>query len=179
MNTITNNKVHLVYVNTLSNSNKYWKATAHENGNLIITWGRVGYNGQSKTYNHTSFGAALYELHTLATKKKQKGYRESVIDSKTLNKAQVIRALELLQLLRGSRNNHDYNETINEYLSLVPTPLGMNFDPSMILSRRSEIERHEGLLQDLLQETKAELELPSEIAPKSLKSLSNLFWQVN
>lgn len=121
----------------------------------------------------------MYELHTLATKKKQKGYRESVVDSQTLNKFQVIRALELLQLLRGSRNDHNYNETINEYLSLVPTPLGMNFDPSMILSTRSEIERHEGLLQDLLQETKTELEIPSEIAPKSLKSISNLFWQVN
>ncbi len=49
------NKIHLVFVNTLANSNKFWKAKANNNGALEITWGRVGYNGQTKIHEYGSY----------------------------------------------------------------------------------------------------------------------------
>ncbi len=172
------NEVHLVFVNTLANSNKYWKAISRNNGALEITWGRVGYNGQTKVHECGSYSAALYEMHTLAAKKKQKGYRESVLDSKFLEEKQVYRALELLEQLRSGKY-HDYTATINEYLSLVPTPLGTKIDPCVILSRLSEINRHEQLLRELL--PKVDVAPAKQEAAKiiSLKSISNLFWKLN
>ncbi len=172
------NEVYLVFVDTLSNSNKFWKAIAHDNGNLEITWGRVGYNGQTKTRNCGYYSAALYEMHTLATKKKQKGYRESVLDSKFSEEKQVYRALELLEQLRSGKY-YDYTATINEYLSLVPTPLGTKIDPCVILSRLPEINRHEQLLRELL--PKIDVAPAKQEAAKiiSLKGISNLFWKLN
>ena len=172
------NEVHLVFVNTLTNSNKFWKAKAINNGDLEVTWGRVGYNGQTKIHECGSYDAALYELHTLATNKKQKGYRESVLDSKFLEEKQVYRALELLEQLK-SNNYFNYTETINEYLSLVPTPLGTKIDPCVILSRLPEINRHEQLLRELLPKVKIAPASQETVSVISLKSLSNLFWKLN
>ena len=172
------NKVHLVFVDTLANSNKFWKAKANDNGDLEVTWGRVGYNGQTKTRNCGSYGAALYELHTIATKKKQKGYKPSVLDTKSVEEKLVYRALELLEQLK-TNTYYNYTETINEYLSLVPTPLGTKIDPFVILSRLPEINRHEQLLRELL--SKVEIATASQETVKviSLKGLSNLFWKVD
>lgn len=172
------NEVYLVFVNTLANSNKFWKATAYNDGNLKVTWGRVGYNGQTKIYNCSSYNTALYELHTLADKKKQKGYRESVIDSKSLEEKQVYRALKLLEQLK-SGDYHDYTATINEYLSLVPTPLGTKIDPCVILSRVPEINRHEQLLRELLLKIEVVPASQETVQVISLKGLSNLFWKLN
>ena len=172
------NEVYLVFVNTLANSNKFWKATAYNDGNLKVTWGRVGYNGQTKIYNCSSYNTALYELHTLATKKKQKGYKESVLDSKSIEEKQVHRALELLEQLK-SGNYHKYTETINEYLSLVPTPLGTKIDPCVILSKLPEINRHEQLLRELLPKVEVASANQETVKAISLKGLSNLFWKLN
>ncbi len=178
MNKPVANEIHLVFVNTLANSNKFWKAKANSSGALEITWGRVGYNGQIKVHECGSYSAALYELHTLAAKKKQKGYRESVIDSKFLEEKQVYRALELLRQLK-SGDYYDYTATINEYLSLVPTPLGTKIDPWVILSRLPEINRHEQLLQELLPKLEV-ASVKQEVAKAiSLKGLSSLFWKLN
>jgi predicted DNA-binding WGR domain protein len=171
------NEIYLVFVNTLANSNKFWKAKANDNGDLEITWGRVGYNGQTKVHECGSHSAALYELHTLAAKKKQKGYKESVLDSKFLEEKQVYRALELLRQLR-SGNYYDYTATINEYLSLVPTPLGTQIDPCVILSRLPEINRHEQLLRGLLPKVEVAPAKQETAKAISLKGLSNLFWKL-
>ncbi len=178
MNKPVANEVHLVFANTLANSNKFWKAIARNNGALEITWGRVGYNGQTKVHECGSYNAALYELHTLATKKKQKGYRESVLDSKFLEEKQVYRALELLEQLRNG-NYYDYTATINEYLSLVPTPLGTKIDPCVILSRLPEINRHEQLLRELLPKVEIATAKQETVKAISLKGLSSLFWKLN
>ena len=178
MNKPVNSEVHLVFVNTLANSNKFWKAKANSSGALEITWGRVGYNGQTKVHECGSYSAALYELHTLAAKKKQKGYRESVLDSKFIEEKQIHRALELLEQLK-SGNYHKYTETINEYLSLVPTPLGTKIDPCVILSRLPEINRHEQLLRNLLPIVKVESASKETGKVISLKGFSNLFWKLS
>ncbi len=172
------NEVHLVFVNTLANSNKFWKAIAHNNGTLEITWGRVGYNGQTKVHECGSYSAALYELHTLAAKKKQKGYRESVIDTKSVEEKLVCRALELLEQLK-SNSYYNYTETINEYLSLVPTPLGIKIDPCVVLSRLPEINKHEQLLRELLPKVEVASANHKAVKVISLKGLSNLFWKVD
>ena len=172
------NEVYLVFVNTLTNSNKFWKAIARANGALEITWGRVGYSGQTKIHECGSYSAALYELHTLATKKKQKGYRASVLDSKSVEEKQVYRALELLEQLKSS-NYSNYTETINEYLRLVPTPLGTQIDPCVILSRLPEINRHEQLLRELLPKVEVTPASQETVSVISLKGLSNLFWKLN
>lgn len=177
MNKPIANEVYLVFVNTLANSNKFWKAIAHNNGALEITWGRVGYNGQTKVHKCGSYSTALYELHTLAAKKKQKGYRESVIDSKSLEEKQVYRALELLRQLK-SGDYYDYTATINEYLSLVPTPLGIKIDPCVILSRLPEINKHEQLLRELLPKVEVASANQKVVKVISLKGLSNLFWKI-
>lgn len=173
-------EVHLVYVNTLANNNKFWKAIALNNGDLEVTWGRVGYNGQSQVHNCNCYEAALSKLQVLANKKRQKGYKDSAIDSKFSQKQQIHRALELLSLLKQGRNRHYYIETLNEYLSLVPTPYGMQIHPSMVLSSIAEIERHEQILQNLLLEQEAQKQPAVEIKEvASLKSLSHLFWQAS
>ena len=33
-----------------NNNNKFWEATLHENGDCLCRWGRVGADGQSKTF---------------------------------------------------------------------------------------------------------------------------------
>lgn len=178
MSNPVDNEVHLVFVDTLANSNKFWKAIAHNNGNLEVTWGRVGYNGQTKVRNCGSYGAALYELHTVAIKKKQKGYKPSVLDTKSVEEKLVYRALELLEQLKSnSYSNH--TETINEYLSLVPTPLGTKIDPFVVLSRLPEINRHEQLLRELLPKVEVVTASQKEVKVISLKGLSNLFWKVD
>ena len=179
MNKPIANEVYLVFVDTLANSNKFWKAIAHNNGALEITWGRVGYNGQTKVHECGSYSAALYELHTLANKKKQKGYRESVIDSKCLEEKQVYRALELLELIKKGSDYYDYTSTVNEYLSLVPTPLGTKIDPCVLLSKLPEINRHEQLLRELLPKVKVALPRQEIAQAISLKSFSNLFWKLD
>ena len=171
------NEVHLVFVDTLANSNKFWKAKANNNGDLEVTWGRVGYNGQTKVRNCGSYSAALYELHTVAAKKKQKGYKPSVLDTKSVEIKLIHRALELLEQLKSK--SYYNTETIDEYLSLVPTPLGTKIDPFVILSRLPEINRHEQLLRKLLpivEVATANQEIPKVI---SLKGLSNLFWKID
>lgn len=178
MSNPVDNEVHLVFVNTLANSNKFWKAIAHNNGNLEVTWGRVGYKGQTKVRYCGSYGAALYELHTVATKKKQKGYKPSVLDTKLVEEKLIRRALELLEQLK-SNSYYNYTETINEYLSLVPTPLGTKIDPCVILSRLPEINRHEQLLRELLPKMEVVAANQAVVKIISLKSLSNLFWKID
>lgn len=173
-------EVHLVYVNTLNNNNKFWRAVALDNGNLEVTWGRVGYNGQSQVHKCNSFESAACKLQILAAKKRQKGYIDSAIDSKSNQKQQIYRALELLSLLKRGCDRSHCIEMLDEYLSLVPTPYGMQIHPSIVLSSITEIERHEQLLQNLLVEPEIQMQ-PAVEGKKvtSLKSLSHLFWQTS
>lgn len=179
MSNPVDNEVYLVFVDTLANSNKFWKAKANDNGDLEVTWGRVGYNGQTKVHYCGSYSNAVYQLHTLAAKKKQKGYRESVIDSKCLEETQVHRALELLEIIKRGGEYYDRTSAINEYLSLVPTPLGLKIDPRLLLSRLPEINRHEQLLRSLLVKESLEIESQEITKVVSLKGLSSLFWKVS
>lgn len=177
MSNPVDNEVHLVFVDTLANSNKFWKAKAHDNGDIEVTWGRVGYNGQTKVRNCGSYSASLYELHTVSTKKKEKGYKVSALDTKSVEIQLVLRALELLQRLKNYDN--DRIATINEYLSLVPTPLGMKLDPTAILSTFPEINRHEQLLKEFLPKLEAVTVVQESTKTISLKSLSNQFWKID
>lgn len=174
------NEVHLVFVNTLANNNKFWKAIVRDNGDLEVNWGRVGYNGQSQVHSCNSYESAMSKLRFLAAKKRQKGYKDSAINNNSFQKQQINRALELLSLLKRGCDRSNRVEVLDEYLSLVPTPFGMQIAPSLVLSNISEIKKHEELLQKLLLEQEGQAITANEtIEVVSLKSLSHLFWQID
>lgn len=54
------------------NSNKFWEAILHSDDSVHCRWGRVGANGQSKTFN----GGQAY-IDKKIKEKKKKGYREA------------------------------------------------------------------------------------------------------
>ena len=187
--TQTHEKIYLVFADAKANSNKFWSGIARNNGTLETTWGRIGYSGQIKTYDCGSYSRAITKLHILATTKKQKGYKESQPPKQLSSQSNIRRALQLLEEIKPyvqSRNFNaqNYLEALNEYLTIVPTPLGMNIDPATIYRNVAVVEHQVNLLQQLISPTaNSDRPLPlSDVQatslPISLKSISNLFWKL-
>lgn len=178
-------EIYLVFADARANSNKFWRAIAHADGRLQTTWGRVGYAGQSKTYNYNSYSQALNKLNTLATAKKQKGYQESKLESP--EQLEIRKALELLETIKlhvqnKSFYNCNYIKALNEYLTIIPTPLGMKIDPALLYRSTTDVDRQTQILQKLLSQNPAiakhNQEYLQEKQTISLKSISNLFWKL-
>lgn len=182
-------EVYLIFADTRANSNKYWRAKANNDGTLETSWGRVGYSGQTKTYECGSYLKAINKLQTLAATKKQKGYRESQPQFHSPEQLQIRRALQLLERIKlhvqhCSFNDWGYLEALNEYLTIVPTPLGMSIDPATIYPNVAAVDRQVHLLQQLISPTLSSDQTSSlsnaqaSLPPISLKSISNLFWKL-
>ena len=62
-----------------NNNNKFWEATLHENGDCLCRWGRVGADGQSKTFA----GIGSHGMESKIREKTSKGYREIAVIGKT------------------------------------------------------------------------------------------------
>lgn len=187
--TQTSSEIYLVFANAKANSNKFWSGIARNNGTLETTWGRVGYSGQTKTYDCGSYSRAITKLNILATAKKQKGYKESQPPKQLSSQSNIRRALQLLEEIKpyvqlGNFSEPNYLEALNEYLTLVPTPLGMSINPATIYRNVGVVEHQVSLLQQLIPPTvNSDRPLPlSDVQatslPISLKSISNLFWKL-
>ena len=186
--TQTGSEIYLIFADARANSNKFWSAKASRNGTLETSWGRVGYDGQSKIYNCASYGKAISKLQTLAATKKQKGYRESQPQSQLPEQLGIHRALQLLGKIRPYVQQHSFSdwgylEALNEYLTIVPTPLGMSIAPATIYRNVAVVDHQIHLLQQLISPTASSDQCSSlsntqvTSQPISLKSISNLFWK--
>lgn len=56
-------------------SSKFWRAKT-EGSDLVVNYGRIGTNGQTKTKSFGDAGAAAAELEKVAGSKRKKGYAE-------------------------------------------------------------------------------------------------------
>ena len=182
-------EIYLVFADARTNNNKFWSAIARNDGTLETTWGRIGYSGQTKTEGCGSYSRAITKLHILATTKKRKGYKESQPPKQLSSQLNIRRALQLLEEIKPyvqSRNFNasNYLEALNEYLTIVPTPLGMSINPATIYRNVAVVEHQIHLLQQLISPT-VNSNRPSPLSdvqatsvPASLKRISNLFWKL-
>ncbi|MFB2770458.1 WGR domain-containing protein [Pelatocladus sp. BLCC-F211] len=178
-------ETYLVFVDAVRNSNKFWSAKVSSN-NLIVEWGRVGYKSQTKTHFLESYQKAVLKFNKLVAEKKMKGYQASQpqIDS-TRSVSEITRAINLLNILRpyvANRNFDDrYLQTLNEYLKIIPTPLGMQIDPSRVYQSAADVDHQRELLNSLLPSHNVAvvqtLEVKTENRTVSLKSISKNLWR--
>ena len=63
-------EIRLILVEAVSNNNKWWTGRLFDNGDVITLWGRVGYDGDSKTFP----GAGADFLRKKEREKAKKGY---------------------------------------------------------------------------------------------------------
>ncbi|MBW4617181.1 MAG: WGR domain-containing protein [Desmonostoc vinosum HA7617-LM4] len=147
-------ETYLVYVDAANNSNKFWSAKVEQN-NLTVQWGRVGYQAQTKVHSCSSHQQAAFKYHKLIAEKLMKGYRRSqpIIDS-SCEVYEMKRAIELLDFLRcyveQKKFNAVYIDLLNQYLKIVPTPLGMQIDPYTIYNTVEDVDHQRSLLTSLL-----------------------------
>jgi predicted DNA-binding WGR domain protein len=177
---------YLVYVDAANNSNKFWSAKV-EGNNLTVEWGRVGYKSQTKVHSLGSHQQAVVKYQNLVAEKHMKGYRrsQSQIDS-SCESYEIRRALELLDFLRRyveQRNFNDiYIDLLNQYLKIVPTPLGMKIDPYRVYRTVEDVDHQRELLNSLLVNKPVAVQQTTEVPksePKtvSIKTISKSFWR--
>ena len=77
---------HLICVDVMENHNKFWSAWVLEDGNLVVEYGRVGSNAQTKLHAIGNVNAATDKLNTLVKQKRARGYQVAAIaNSKSLD----------------------------------------------------------------------------------------------
>jgi predicted DNA-binding WGR domain protein len=144
---------YLVYVDAANNSNKFWSAKV-EGSQLTVQWGRVGYKAQTKIHSFNSHQQTISKYHNLVAEKKTKGYRESQPEIDTSDVFVLERAIGLLNAIRSyviHRNfDQHYIQLLNQYLKIVPTPLGMQIDPYTIYRTIADVDHQRELLNSLL-----------------------------
>jgi predicted DNA-binding WGR domain protein len=174
-------EIYLVFVDTTQNNNKFWSAKIHGN-QLIVRWGRVGYNPQTKMHNFTNPQQAISKYNNLVFEKKAKGYQESQPQIDSCSVGDIRRALQLLVTIRasvGTRNfTREYFEALNQYLKLVPTPLGMQIDPQTVYRTVEDVD-HQIRLLNLLLPVEQPQQAKDDCGDKvvSLKAISKSFWR--
>jgi predicted DNA-binding WGR domain protein len=178
-------ETYLVFVDTIRNSNKFWSAKV-EGNSLTVEWGRVGYNSQKKVHSLGSHQQAVFKYHNLVAEKKSKGYRESQpqMDGER-SISDIRRAIQLLNAIRPTVANRNFGDSyilaLNEYLKIVPTPLGMQIDTYRVYRTVADVDHQRELLNSLLVSEPVAVhtkELPkSEPKTVSLKAISKSFWR--
>jgi predicted DNA-binding WGR domain protein len=183
-------EIYLVFVDAIKNSNKFWSAKVEDN-NLIVEWGRVGYKSQTKTHSLRSNQEAVLKYRNLVAEKMMKGYRrsQSQIDS-NCEVSEINRAIELLEIIRPYVEQRNFSvayiNTLNQYLKIVPTPLGMQIEPYRVYRSVEDVDYQMGLLNSLLTTPAPQAAvLAADHAPEataepkvvSLKTISKNFWR--
>jgi poly [ADP-ribose] polymerase 2/3/4 len=80
-----------------SNQNKFWNVSLYDNDDVVTEWGRVGYAGQSKTFN----SAGRNFMQSKIREKEGKGYRpQQVLGGTKPSSVQVGSASELAQIAK-------------------------------------------------------------------------------
>ncbi|QFS51227.1 WGR domain-containing protein [Nostoc sphaeroides] len=183
-------EIYLVYVDAIRNSNKFWTAIV-EDGNLTVQWGRVGYQAQTKVHTLANHQRAVSKFNNLVAEKMMKGYRrsQSQIDS-NCEVSEINRAIELLEIIRPYVEQKNFSvayiNALNQYLKIVPTPLGMQIEPYRVYRSVEDVDYQMGLLNSLLA-TPAPIaaavaggytpEATAEPKVVSLKTISKNFWR--
>lgn len=183
-------EIYLVFVDAIQNSNKFWAAIV-EDGNLTVQWGRVGYQAQTKVHQLVSYQRAVSKFNNLVAEKKAKGYSESQpeIDA-SRSVADIRRAIQLLNILRPAVALQNFGDTyisaLNEYLKIVPTPLGMQINYHRVYRTVADIDYQQELLNSLLTIPAPQVaavavghapEATTEPKVVSLKTISKNFWR--
>ncbi|MCC5621214.1 WGR domain-containing protein [Nostoc sp. CHAB 5715] len=178
-------EIYLVFVDAIQNSNKFWSAKV-EGSNLTVQWGRVGYQAQTKVHSCSSYQRAVAKFYDLVAEKKGKGYSESQpqMDGER-SISDIRRAIQLLNAIRPAVANRNFGDSyilaLNEYLKIVPTPLGMQIDPYRVYRTVVEVDYQQELLNSLLVNEPVAVhtkESPkSEPKTVSLKAISKSFWR--
>lgn len=183
-------EIYLVFVDAIQNSNKFWSAKV-EDGNLTVQWGRVGYQAQTKVHSLANHQRAVSKFNNLVAEKKSKGYSESQpeIDA-SRSVADIRRAIQLLNTIRPAVANRNFGDTyisaLNEYLKIVPTPLGMQIDYHRVYPTVADIDYQRELLNSLLATPAPQVaavavghapEAAAESKVISLKTISKNFWR--
>lgn len=182
-------EIYLVFVDAIQNSNKFWAAIV-EGNTLTVQWGRVGYQPQTKVHTLGSYQQAVSKFNNLVAEKKGKGYHESQPQMNSERSIPDIRrAIQLLDTIRpavASRNFGDrYISAINEYLKIVPTPLGMQIAYYTIYRTVADVDYQRELLNSLLTTPAPQVAVAAVATteaieePKvvSLKTISRNFWR--
>jgi hypothetical protein len=130
-------------------------------------------------------------MGAMVAEKKSKGYSESQpeIDA-SRSVADIRRAIQLLNIIRpciANRIFHDgYINALNEYLKIVPTPLGMQIDYHGIYRTVADVDYQMELLNSLLATPAPQVaavavghapETTVETKVVSLKTISKSFWR--
>ncbi|QKQ73168.1 WGR domain-containing protein [Nostoc sp. TCL240-02] len=183
-------EIYLVFVDAIQNSNKFWSAIV-EDSNLTVQWGRVGYQAQTKVHTLANHQRAVSKFNNLVAEKMMKGYRrsQSQIDS-NCEVSEINRAIELLEIIRPYVEQRNFSvayiNALNQYLKIVPTPLGMQIEPYRVYRSVEDVDYQMELLNSLLA-TPAPIVAVVAVghAPKaaaepkvvSLKTISKNFWR--
>ena len=183
-----NMEIYLVFVDAVQNSNKFWSAKV-QGSNLTVQWGRVGYQAQTKVHSLVSNQQAVIKYNTLSAEKLMKGYRRSQpkIDN-SCEVHEINRAIELLDFLRPYVEQRNFNavyiDLLNQYLKIVPTPLGMQIDPYRVYRTVADVDYQRELLNSLLTPTPQPAVVAGTNTPEStvekivsLKTISKNFWR--
>ncbi|MHC5896619.1 WGR domain-containing protein [Nostoc sp.] len=185
-------ETYLVFVDAVNNSNKFWSAKV-EGSTITVEWGRVGYNSQKKVHSLLSHQQAVFKFHNLVAEKKSKGYRESQPQMDGDGSARlrhrsisdIRRAIQLLNAIRLAVANSNFSDSyilaLNEYLKIVPIPLGMQIDPYRVYRTVVDVDYQQELLNSLLVNEPVAVQtkelLKSEPETVSLKAISKSFWR--
>ena len=183
-------EIYLVFVDAIQNSNKFWAAIV-EDSNLRVQWGRVGYQAQTKVHTLPNHQRAVSKFNNLVAEKMMKGYRrsQSQIDS-NCEVSEINRAIELLEIIRPYVEQRNFSvayiNALNQYLKIVPTPLGMQIEPYRVYRSVEDVDYQMGLLNSLLAKPAPQAavlaaghapEATAETAVVSLKTISKNFWR--
>ena len=142
MSAITEQRM-FVLTDAGNNNNKFWEATLYDNGDCLCRWGRVGADGQSKTFN----GIGKHGLESKVREKTGKGYREiavvGTVKSTAMQSAQEVKQVaqdelagkhpELKKLIQrlAEANRHQILQASGGQMSLdlstgiISTPVGV------------------------------------------------------
>lgn len=173
-------ETYLVYVDTATNSNKFWTAKV-EGTQLTVEWGRVGYKAQTKIHQLNNQAQATNKYNNLVFEKRAKGYQESQpqIDSNR-SISEINRAINLLNNLRSYVENRNFNavyvQTLNEYLKIIPTPLGMQIDPYTIFRSVADVDHQRQLISSLIPATPVAVSQAKQVpeSPEKVVSLRGI-----
>lgn len=108
-----------VLTDAVANNNKFWEATLYENHDVFCRWGRVGADGQSKTFP----GIGKHGMESKIREKTGKGYREIAVIGKASAGAAVA-------------NTHVHTVATNEIAGSNPTL-------QSLVKRLAEANRHQ------------------------------------
>ncbi|WP_026735968.1 WGR domain-containing protein [Fischerella sp. PCC 9605] len=178
-------ETYLIFVDAVHNSNKFWSAKVEDN-QLTIEWGRVGYKSQTKVHSLSNHQQAINKFNNLVAEKKSKGYRESQPQIDSSDVSEIRQAIQLLDTLRPYVANRNFNDSyinaLNQYLKIVPTPLGMQIDPSRVYQSVADVDHQRELLNSLLpSHNVAVVQTTSEVKTEnitvSLRSINKNLWR--